>query len=116
MRSLFRVRTPPGPLEDFAAALGSVVERFPPRPTGLVDSSFSSGNVFIPFFKMETVHLKKGNFTAGKYVSEDRPGLWGWVIFPPNLRCPKMMHLAKLQAWTLKPAVLLQPDRSKGGN
>jgi len=71
MRSLFRVRTPPGPLEDFAAALGSVVERFPPRPTGLVDSSFSSGDVFVRSFGMQTVQLRNGNFTAGKYVSED---------------------------------------------
>jgi hypothetical protein len=41
---------------------------------------------------------------AAKYVADDSPDLWGWVIFPPNFRAPKLMGLAKLQAWTLKPA------------
>jgi hypothetical protein len=43
---------------------------------------------------------------VGKQVSEDRPGLWGWVIFPPGFKAPAMMDLAKRQAWTLKPAQL----------
>jgi len=85
--------------QDFAASLGGIARKlantrlFPER-------SF----VFAKEFPIE-----RGNFTAGKYVSEDRPGLWGWVIFPPDFRAPKMMELGKLQAWTIKPAILLEP-------
>jgi hypothetical protein len=39
-------------------------------------------------------------------VADDSPDLWGWVIFPEGFRAPRMMALARLQAWTLKPAVL----------
>jgi hypothetical protein len=52
------------------------------------------------------IALQKGELTARKYVSDDRPGLWGWVIFPKGFNAPHMMELAKLQAWTIKPAVL----------
>lgn len=87
--------------EDFAATLGSVVER-------LCKQSLTSWSG-TEFAGLREVPLQKGNFTAGKYVSEDRPGLWGWVIFPPKFRAPKMMELGKLQAWTIKPALLLRP-------
>ena len=51
-----------------------------------------------------SVHLAPARLAAGKYVAEDSPDLWGWVIFPPGFRAPKLMGLARLQAWTLKPA------------
>jgi hypothetical protein len=87
--------------EDFAATLGWVVERLSEQnPSSWTGTEFPG---------LGEVPLKKGNFTAGKYVSEDRPGLWSWVIFPPGLRCPKMMELGRLQAWTIKPAILVQP-------
>jgi len=86
--------------EDFAASLGGIVKGFPRLgATGWTGSP------------QEKLSVKQGNFTAGKYVSEDRPGLWGWVIFPPKFRAPKMMELGKLQAWTIKPAVLLRPGK-----
>lgn len=43
-----------------------------------------------------------------KYVAADHPDLWRWVIFPPGFRAPKLMELAKLQAWTIKPAIMHQ--------
>ena len=52
----------------------------------------------------ESVTLAPAHLAAEKYVAEDSPALWGWVIFPANFRAPKLMGLAKLQAWTLKPA------------
>jgi hypothetical protein len=52
----------------------------------------------------ESVTLAPAHLAAAKYVADDSPDLWGWVIFPPNFRAPKLMGLAKLQAWTLKPA------------
>ncbi len=48
----------------------------------------------------------EGRFTADRYVAQDSPALWGWVIFPEGFRAPHLMELARLQAWTLKPAVL----------
>jgi peptidoglycan/xylan/chitin deacetylase (PgdA/CDA1 family) len=52
----------------------------------------------------ESVTLAPARLAAEKYVAEDSPALWGWVIFRPDFRAPKLMGLAKLQAWTLKPA------------
>ncbi|MBS1810694.1 MAG: polysaccharide deacetylase family protein [Acidobacteria bacterium] len=52
------------------------------------------------------VTLRSGNFTADKYVANDDPKIFGWVIHPEGFHAPKMMELAKLQAWTLKPAVM----------
>ena len=52
----------------------------------------------------ESVTLAPAHLAAAKYVADDSPNLWGWVIFPPDFRAPKLMGLAKLQAWTLKPA------------
>jgi len=52
----------------------------------------------------ESVTLAPAHLAAAKYVADDSPDLWGWIIFPPNFRAPKLMGLAKLQAWTLKPA------------
>jgi peptidoglycan/xylan/chitin deacetylase (PgdA/CDA1 family) len=51
------------------------------------------------------VSLGPANLAAKKYVAEDSPGLWGF-IFPKGFTAPFMMNLAKLQAWTLKPARL----------
>jgi hypothetical protein len=52
------------------------------------------------------VEVKPARLACAKYVSEDRPGLWGWVIFPPGFRAPHLMDLARRQSWTLKPALL----------
>jgi hypothetical protein len=48
----------------------------------------------------------EGRFTADRYVAEDSPKLWNWVIFPEGFHAPKIIELARLQAWTLKPALL----------
>jgi hypothetical protein len=54
----------------------------------------------------ETVEIKPAKLAAAAHVADDGPNLWGWVIFPDGFRAPKMMELAKRQAWTLKPAIL----------
>jgi len=74
---------------DYLATLGSAVERF-----------LTSGSL------PATVELKPGRFTADRYVAEDSPKLWGWIIFPEGFHAPRVMELARLQAWTLKPALL----------
>jgi peptidoglycan/xylan/chitin deacetylase (PgdA/CDA1 family) len=48
---------------------------------------------------------REGHYTADRYVADDAPGLWSWVIFPEGFHAPRIMELARLQAWTLKPAV-----------
>ncbi|HLH52957.1 MAG TPA: hypothetical protein VKY92_05010 [Verrucomicrobiae bacterium] len=41
-----------------------------------------------------------------RYVAEDTPGLFGgWIIHKEGFRAPKVMEVARLQAWTLKPAL-----------
>ena len=51
-----------------------------------------------------SIHLGPARLAAGRYVADDAPELWDWVIFPSGFRAPRLMGLARLQAWTLKPA------------
>jgi peptidoglycan/xylan/chitin deacetylase (PgdA/CDA1 family) len=74
---------------DYVAMLGSVVE-------SLIATGKPPADVL----------RREGRFTADRYVAEDSPQLWGWVIFPEGFHAPRIMELAGLQAWTLKPAIL----------
>jgi peptidoglycan/xylan/chitin deacetylase (PgdA/CDA1 family) len=40
-----------------------------------------------------------------RHVAKDPAGLYGWVIHKPNFRPVKILDVARLQAWTIKPAV-----------
>jgi hypothetical protein len=41
-----------------------------------------------------------------RHIAKDTPGLFGgWVIHREGFQAPKLVELARLQAWTLKPAV-----------
>ena len=51
------------------------------------------------------VSRQDGRFTADRYVAEDSTELWNWPIFPEGFHAPAIMALARLQAWTLKPAI-----------
>ncbi len=53
-----------------------------------------------------SILMHRGELEAKKFVADDSPNLWGWVIFPKGFNAPDMMEIAKLQAWTIKPAVL----------
>ena len=56
------------------------------------------------------IEFTEAKLATAKYVANDDPKLWGWVIFPPEFKAaPEMMALAKRQAWTIKPAVLHGP-------
>jgi hypothetical protein len=50
------------------------------------------------------IKLRKGNLILEKNVTGE--GAWGWVIFPEGFDAPGLIDLGKLQAWTLKPAIL----------
>jgi hypothetical protein len=56
------------------------------------------------------IEIAPATLATSKYVADDNPDLWRWVIFPPGFRAPRVMELAKKQAWTIKPAVM-HPDR-----
>ncbi len=41
-----------------------------------------------------------------KFVAQDTPNLFGgWIIHKEGFRAPKILEIARLQAWTLKPAI-----------
>jgi len=45
-----------------------------------------------------------------RYIAQDTPELFGgWIIHKAGFRAPKVMEMARLQAWTLKPALRNQP-------
>jgi len=52
----------------------------------------------------DSITFPPARLAAADYVADDSTDLWDWVIFPHGFHAPKMMSLAKLQAWTLKPA------------
>ena len=85
MPSLVWVSGQPVRPEDFAVTLASAIAE-----------EHYSGNITI----------RQGELEARKFVADDSPNLWGWVIFPEGFNAPHMMELAKLQAWTIKPAIL----------
>jgi hypothetical protein len=53
-----------------------------------------------------SVTVAPARLAAARYVAEDSPALWSWVIFPEGFHSAHLMNLARLQAWTLKPALL----------
>jgi hypothetical protein len=53
-----------------------------------------------------TVAVRKGNPEFRDYVAKDPERPYSWVIHPQGFRAPELLDLARLQAWTLKPAVL----------
>lgn len=56
----------------------------------------------------EGVSLKPGlELLTARLVAQDAPGLYGgWIIHPAGFRAPQLLELARLQAWTFKPALL----------
>ncbi len=53
----------------------------------------------------DSVNISKGNLRSQSHVNEEES--WGnkWIIFPADLKVPNIIKMAKLQAWTLKPAI-----------
>ena len=48
---------------------------------------------------------------AAQWVAKDSPSIWEWPIFPPGFHSEHLMELARLQAWTIKPAILEGPPQ-----
>ena len=56
------------------------------------------------------VTTQKGNLEIEKYISNDPVKSFQWAIHPVGFSAPGLLELARLQAWTLKPAVLLHVE------
>jgi len=52
------------------------------------------------------VQVRKGNPEMERYVATDAHGAFSWPIHPDGFSAPQLLELARLQAWTLKPARL----------
>jgi len=58
-----------------------------------------------------TIKIQKGTLDTSKYISEEgAEDAWKWTIFPEGFAAPNLVSVARLQAWTLKPAL---PRRSE---
>jgi hypothetical protein len=53
----------------------------------------------------QNVTLPVARLTATRYVADDSPAVWNWPIFPKGFHSAHLLSVARLQAWTLKPAL-----------
>ena len=79
----------PVPPEDFLVALAEVATRMAAAQT-----------------PPQTVTVSPAQFAAADYVAKDSVRVWDWPIFPEGFHSEHLMELARLQAWTLKPAIV----------
>jgi hypothetical protein len=59
----------------------------------------------------DSVTVLPAELAAEHWVAKDSPSIWQWPIFPPRFHSDHLMELARLQAWTIKPAILEGPGR-----
>ena len=56
--------------------------------------------------KRPAVTVRRGRLEVEKYISKDPEHSFNWPIHPEGFSAPGLLDLARLQAWTLKPARL----------
>ena len=83
------VSSTPVPPESFAVALAHVA-------TTLLENGKPPTRVTI----------EPARLGAARYVAQDSPKLWNWLIYHPGFDGAHVLDLARLQAWTLKPAII----------
>lgn len=54
----------------------------------------------------QSVRILPAELAADKWVAKDSVSIWNWPIFPDGFHSAHLMELARLQAWTIKPAIL----------
>ena len=59
----------------------------------------------------DAVTILPAELSAAQWVAKNSPSIWDWPIFPPGFHSDHLMELARLQAWTIKPAILEGPLR-----
>lgn len=110
---------------DFVRMEGRVPARVfvGPDPASPADFLVALAGVWVGFHETKQWPTNAG-VTLGRnvrvlpesHVAADTPRLFGdWVIHRSGFRASHLMQLARLQAWTLKPAVR-SPDRATGAN
>jgi hypothetical protein len=52
----------------------------------------------------ERMMVAPARLATERYVAADSLEVWSWPIFPPGFHSEHLLELARLQAWTLKPA------------
>ena len=80
-------------------------------------TAVSPADFLVAMTEAQLAHLKTGRFPATvllgrnvRLITEDRVAqdtdrlFGGWIIHAPGFRAPHIMEIARLQAWTLKPA------------
>ena len=74
--------------------------------TALADTyNFCRRNGRLPTQEGVAVSIK-AELASARYIAPDTPELFGgWIIHKEGFRAPKILELARLQAWTLKPAI-----------
>jgi len=53
-----------------------------------------------------TVTVGPAKLATTQYVAKDAQDLWDWPIYHPGFNGTHILELARLQTWTLKPAIL----------
>ena len=59
----------------------------------------------------ESIPVVPGQLAFERYFATDAAKSFNWVIHPENFAAPELLELAKLQGWTLKPALLVTGKR-----
>jgi hypothetical protein len=82
--------------------------------------AIAPGDFLVALAEVYNFRLKNGNFPSQegvtlhcgvdilptRHIAEDTPHLFGdWIIHKEGFRAPKILDVARLQAWTLKPAM-----------
>ena len=100
-------------VRDYLRVHGRVPARVFIGADSVTSTSFLSGLAFAYKFEREHgkpppagVRLGKGlAVLTERNVAHDSPDLFKWVIHKPGFQPGKILDVARLQAWTLKPAV-----------
>jgi hypothetical protein len=80
------------PPADFLVALASVYDGYRKNGRLPIGQSVTLGSNIV--------------LRPERHIAKDTPNLFGgWIIHKENFRAPKILEVARLQAWTLKPAL-----------
>jgi hypothetical protein len=93
------------PARVFAGAVPIAPADFLRAAAGVVAGMPGSAGAAGPTFPDRVTIPSGTRLATERFVAADSPELFGgWVIHPAGFRAPRLMELARLQAWTLKPA------------
>jgi len=65
-----------------------------------------TGTLIVKGLPPASVSILPAELTAGQWVAKDSASVWHWRPFPMDFHSAHLMELARLQTWTIKPAIL----------